>query len=228
MEVITCKTATDAWEKLYLILNSQAEEGFRQESRAGAVVGEIINACIVIIDPRHGIVESDIRNMSMKYAVGELLWYLSGSNRLDAIAPYSKAWEGLSDDRETCNSAYGYRIRRKFGFDQWTYVIDMLRKDPLSRQAIIHIKDASDVPTKDTPCTLSLQFLLREGRLHLTVVMRSNDIWLGLPYDLFSFTSLQVMMAMELGVDVGEYTHIAGSMHLYERNWKEWSISGAS
>ena len=72
--------------------------------------------------------------------------------------------------------------------------------------------------TKDTPCTLSLQFLLRDGRLNLTTTMRSNDVWTGVPYDMFSFCSMQVMMAMTLGVGVGTYTHQAGSLHIYERN----------
>jgi len=220
MGYLIANNATQAWESLYYQLKNQARNGFLQPSRAGNVVGEIINAVTVIKNPRQGIVESKIRNMSIKYALGELLWYMSGSNRLSDISPYSKAWEGLSDDGETVNSAYGYRIGSMFGFDQYSYVRDMLHRDPLSRQAIIHIKDPSEKITKDTPCTLSLQYLLRDGKLHATTVMRSNDIWLGFPYDVFAFTSLQVMMAMELGVDVGEYTHIAGSLHLYERDLK--------
>jgi thymidylate synthase len=48
--------------------------------------------------------------------------------------------------------------------------------------------------------------------------MRSNDIWMGFPYDVFSFTAMQCLMAMELGLGIGTYTHIAGSLHLYERN----------
>jgi thymidylate synthase len=229
MDYMVATSATQAFEHWYNRLSTQAKGGFKQESRGGAIVGEIINACTVIIDPRQGIVESKLRNMSVKYALGELLWYMSGSNQLKSIVPYSKAWDGLSDDGETVNSAYGYRIRERFGFNQWDYVREMLTKDPLSRQAVIHIKDASRKQTKDTPCTMSLQFLIREGRLYMTTIMRSNDIWLGFPYDVFSFTALQVIMAMELGVEVGEYTHIAGSLHLYERNWvKEEADSGGS
>lgn len=213
-----CENATEAWDTLYDVLSSQ---NLDDTSRDGAVCGELINPVVVIKDPTRNIVTSDVRNMPMRYAVGELLWYLSGSNKVSDISKFSAAWRELSDDGETVNSAYGYRIFEKFGFDQWEHVKALLKKDPNTRQAVIHIKDASNEPTKDLPCTLTLQFLLRDGRLHLITNMRSNDIWLGFPYDVFSFTCLQIMMAMELGVNVGEYVHMAGSMHLYSRNKKD-------
>lgn len=215
MNWVTRDNITDAWETWYKILSEMDKA---DSSRDGEVCGEIINAITIITDPTKNILKSNIRNMPMRYAVGELLWYLSGSNRLDAIKKYSKAWESLSDDGETINSAYGYRIFEQFGFDQWEYVKGLLKKDPNTRQAVIHIKDASNKPTKDVPCTVSLQFLLRNGQLNLTTYMRSNDIWLGFPYDVFSFTCMQIIMAFELGVEIGEYTHIAGSLHLYTRN----------
>jgi thymidylate synthase len=215
MKTLICNSVTEAWDSWYSELALQDKD---DNSRDGAVCGEILNAITVIKDPTYNIVQSDIRKMPIKYAIGELLWYLSGTNKLDAIKRYSKAWEALSDNGETVNSAYGYRIFEKFGFNQWDYVRELLRKDPNSRQAVIHIKDADNTPTKDLPCTVCLQFLLRDGKLNLTTYMRSNDIWLGFPYDVFSFTCLQIIMAFELGVEIGEYTHIAGSLHLYSRN----------
>lgn len=216
--LLVVKTATEAFDAWYKILAEQANCGFKQESRAGAVVGEVINAITVIEDPTRGICFSKIRNMPMRYAWGELIWYLSGSNRLKDIQHFSDVWKNLTDDGETLNSAYGYRIFEKFGFNQWLHIKELLTKDPNSRQAVIHIKDASNKPTKDTPCTIALQYHIREGKLHATTYMRSNDIWTGFPYDVFAFTSLQILLAMELGVEIGEYTHIAGSLHLYERN----------
>lgn len=215
MKYVVGNSLTDVWKEWYSLLSMQDKT---DSSRDGEVCGEIINAVTVIKDPTQNILKSDIRKLPMRYAVGELLWYLSGNNKLDAIKRYSKAWESLSDDGETINSAYGYRIFEQFGFDQWEYVKGLLKKDPNTRQAVIHIKDASNKPTKDTPCTVSLQFLLRDGKLNLTTYMRSNDIWLGFPYDVFSFTCMQIIMAFELGVEIGEYTHIAGSLHLYTRN----------
>ena len=212
---ITAQSATEAWDIWYDILSTQK---LQQPSRDGIVVGEVINASTTILNPRWGLVQSDKRKLSVNYAVGELLWYLSGSNSLSDIQPYSSVWEKLSDDGMTINSAYGHRIHHKFGFDQWLHVKNLLTKDPYTRQAVIHIKEPSNVPTKDLPCTISLQYLIREGALHCIVYMRSNDLWLGFPYDVFCFTAFQTKLAMELGVKLGNYTHIAGSLHLYERN----------
>lgn len=209
------KSVNEAWEYWY---NQLAMQNGSSASRDGAVTGEIINAVTVIDDPKDNLVTSPIRKLSHKYAIGELLWYLSGSNKLDAIANYSKAWNKLSDDGETVNSAYGHRIFEKFGFDQWEHVKGLLKADPNSRQAVIHIKEPNPEKTKDLPCTVALQYFIRDGKLYATTYMRSNDIWLGFPYDVFTFTCLQIKMAFELGVGIGSYTHIAGSLHLYSRN----------
>lgn len=218
--IFNAQTVNDAWEQAFGALAIQASEGFADTSRDGGVVGEITDAVFCIKDPTRNIVTSPIRNMPMRYAVGELAWYLSGSNRVSDISRFARKWADISDDGETNNSAYGYRIFTKFGFDQWEYVKSLLLKDPNSRQAVIHIKNADDSPTKDTPCTVYLQFFIRVGKLNLSVHMRSNDIWMGVPYDMFSFCFLQMKMAMELGVEIGEYHHYAGSLHMYARDWE--------
>ena len=213
------KTVNDVWEQAYQALESKAKDGFEVTSRDGTVIGEFIDAVLHVEDPTRNIVTSPIRKMPMRYAVGELAWYLSGSNRVADISQFAKKWAEISDDGETNNSAYGYRIFHKFGFDQWEYVKELIKKDSNTRQAVIHIKDANNKSTKDTPCTVYLQFFLRDNKLHMSVHMRSNDIWMGVPYDMFSFCFLQIKLAMELGVEIGSYTHYAGSLHLYNRDY---------
>lgn len=217
--VFNAKTVDEAWLKAFNALAAQAEKGYNADSRDGAVVGEICDAVFCVEDPTRNIVNNPIRKMPMRYAVGELAWYLSGSNKVKDISRFAKKWADISDDGETNNSAYGWRIFDQFGFNQWEYVKGLLWKDPLSRQAVIHIKDASNQPTKDVPCTVYLQFFIRDGKLNLSVHMRSNDIWMGVPYDMFSFCFLQMLMAMELGVEIGQYTHYAGSLHIYARDY---------
>lgn len=221
LNYVVVSTATQAWEYWFAVLLFQHQKEHRTaDSRDGSVAAEILNAVTVVTDPTRMIVNSPARKMPMRYAVGELLWYISANNKLKNIQMFSTAWDRMSDDGETVNSCYGHKIKAFYGFDQWDDVIKRLKADPNSRQAVIHIKNARPIedPTKDTPCTLSLQFLLRDNKLHLTVTMRSNDIWTGLPYDMFSFCCLQVLMAMQLGVEVGTYTHQAASLHLYSRN----------
>ena len=206
------------WLYWYEVLADQKHE---ESSRDGEIVGEILNAVTVITNPTKNIMKNDVRNLSMKYAVGEMLWYMSGNKNLSEIQKYTSAWDRMSDDHKTVNSNYGWCIRYKYGFDQWEYVRELLRSCPGTRRAIIHIKAADYMESKDVNCTVCLQFFIRGGKLHATTYMRSNDIWMGFPYDVFQFTCMQILMSMELGVDIGTYTHIAGSLHLYKRDMLE-------
>lgn len=219
-EIVKAKNIDDAWTSWFTKLSSCDKI---ESSRDGDVVGEAINAITIIEDPTRCIMKNKIRNMPIRYAIGEMLWYLSANNRLTEIRKYSNSWERMSDDGETVNSNYGYCIKKKFGFDQYEYVKKMLFNTPNSRQAVIHIKEPRDTfnnPTKDLNCTVCLQFFIRDGKLYMTTYMRSNDVWMGFPYDVFQFTALQILLSMELGVKLGTYTHIAGSLHLYKRDYE--------
>lgn len=212
------ESVDDAWLYWYDRLYSQ---NVQMTSRDGDIVGEVLNAVTVITNPTKNIMRNHVREMSIRYAVGEMLWYMSGNSDLSEIQKYTKAWDRMSDDGETVNSNYGWCIKYKYGFDQWEYVRDLLIKHPDTRQAIIHIKEADNKESNDVNCTVCLQFFIRDNKLHATVYMRSNDIWMGFPYDVFQFTCMQILMSMELGVEIGTYTHIAGSLHLYKRDVKE-------
>ena len=103
-------------------------------------------------------------------------------------------------------------------------LIHLLKTNPNTRQAIMTMWDSGDLihaifkDHKDLPCTLSLIFFVRDHKLHLVATMRSNDAWLGLPYDIFCFTTLQRIIATELELEIGTYIHQAGSEHIYEKN----------
>lgn len=213
--IIKTDNINDAWQQWYDILHNQNESN---NSRDGGVVGEVLNSITVLTKPTNNILTNEIRGMSIKYAIGEMLWYLSGNKSLSEIQKYTKNWDRMSDDGETVNSNYGNCIKYKYGFNQWEYVKVLLQEYPDTRQAVIHIKEASDKESRDINCTVYLQFFIRNGKLYMTSSMRSNDIWLGFPYDVFQFTCMQILMSMELGIPLGEYTHIANSLHLYGRN----------
>lgn len=219
-----CKDSDEAFEFWWDKFNKQQEAGFSLGSRDGEVVGECLNAVTVIMDPTRTVMHNKIRKMPMRYAVGELLWYLSGNRKLSAIQNFTKAWDRMSDDGINVNSNYGYCWTSKFGFDQVEQVIKQLKDNPDSRQAVLHIKEARnliDDPTKDLNCTVCNQLFIRDGKLDMTTYMRSNDLWMGFPYDVFQFTCLQILIAMKLDVKIGTYTHVAGSLHLYKRDFEK-------
>ena len=179
---------------------------------------ELNNVKLELTDITNNIVS--VRDISPAYLFGELLWYLNGDNSLEFISKFSSFWNHLSDDGKTCNSAYGYLIQKKHGFNQIDKVVELLKTDPESRRAKININIPNEhvIETKDEPCTMSLHFMIRDGRLNCTAVMRSNDIWFGFPYDVAFFTEVQKMIAERLHVGWGTYTHFAVSLHVYDRD----------
>jgi len=96
-----------------------------------------------------------------------------------------------------------------------------LRFDPETRRAVLVFQDPDkmfDIDSVDVACASTLQFLIRNRKLHAVCTMRSNDAIWGLPYDVFLFTMLQELLACQLGLELGDYHHCAGSMHIYQRH----------
>lgn len=182
---------------------------------------EMNNVQICLEDINQNIVS--VRGISPSYLFGEWLWYFTGRNDMKFISKYGAMWEKLSDDGITNNSAYGYLMQKAFGFNQVEKIIDLLSEDPTSRRAVINLNTPNKnvIETKDEPCTIALQFLIRNNKLYCTTMMRSNDIWLGFPYDVAFFTELQKYIADRLEIAYGSYTHFVVSMHLYDRNYEE-------
>ena len=197
-------------------------------SPRGLEVKEKLGICFKIRNPRHRIPFVPRRKFSISYMIAELLWYISGNNSTEWISYYSSFWKKISDDGMTANSAYGARIFipnkaiADSGFSQWDYVKEELRTDPDSRRAVIHIRVPEDsiTATLDVPCTLALQFFIRDQKLHMVTHMRSSDLILGLAYDVPAFTFFQELLAFELGIDLGEYIHISNSLHVYQKHYK--------
>lgn len=179
---------------------------------------ELTNIKITLHDIEHNIVS--IRDLSPSYLFGEWLWYFTGRRDTNFISKFGAMWSRLTDDGKNANSAYGWLMKSAFGFDQIEKVIELLKTDPHSRRAVININTPNPnvIETKDEPCTIMLQFLLRDGKLYCTTVMRSNDIYLGFPYDIAFFTEVQKIIADRLKVEYGTYTHFATSFHVYDRD----------
>lgn len=203
------------------VMNSLNKKGIEQSPR-GKANKEILDMSVEIKNPKKRILSLPIRKTSLPFAFGELMWYLSGRNDLYMMSYYSKNMKNFSDDGKTLNSAYGYRIfghHNAINFNQWEDVVNRLSRDSETRQAIIHLHTPNNKPTNDEVCTLTLQFLIRDGKLDMKTNMRSNDIIWGFTYDVFSFTTFQELIANELGVEVGTYYHNVASMHIYEKDY---------
>jgi thymidylate synthase len=174
---------------------------------------ELRGVTLELTNPRARLSRSESRGKVFS-ALAELIWYLSGSNATDQITHYISAYSQYDEDG-IIFGGYGPRLRGDA--DQLATVIGLLRERPSTRRAVIQIFDAADLqPHKDVPCTCTLQFLSREAGLDLIVYMRSNDVFIGLPHDVFCFSMIQELVARSVGVDVGRYIHMVGSLHLYD------------
>lgn len=222
--------ASDVTESFYQICEDVSHHGLETAPR-GMKVKELLDYSVVVANPRARIVQSKARKTPLRYLLAEWIWYLSGQNHIDSIVDYAPFWATIASEKGTVNSNYGYRI---FGmspdvpYNQWEKVKSILKHDPDSRQAIMHINAGYDYvnSSKDVPCTIALQWFIRENKLHLAVSMRSNDVVLGYTSDFFQFTMLQEMMMVQLkrecfpNLQLGSYMHKAGSMHVYERHFE--------
>lgn len=178
--------------------------------------------------------------LPIEYNLAELIWYFSASNSVKYIGSFAKLWNKIkNEDDETVNSAYGYILHNKFGFDQLQVAIEALLKDENTRRATIKFNtphfelsntggviDASNIG--DEVCTMYADFMIRDNKLNMAVSMRSNDIWSGFSADVVYFTCLQKLVLHELNkhghnYELGTYTHHANSFHVYDRQFERLS-----
>lgn len=195
------------------------EEGAVARPR-GEPTREVLGVHLRLRRPRARLVHlPPARVLNPAFAAAEAVWILSGSDD-PWIFTYNERLRAYADDG-VLQGAYGPRMRRWRGtVDQLARVIDLLREDPDSRRAVIQLYDPLQDAAGhgDVPCTLCYRFHLRGGRLHMSTTMRSQDVWYGLPYDLFTATVLHELVAGWLSADLGVYDHYVDSLHIYERD----------
>lgn len=189
----------------------------------GKVTKEIQQRTITM-DMRFPVLRVPARKLNYQFMAAEAIWILSGDNRVETIAPYNKRIADFSDDGVTFFGAYGPKV-----MGQIDYVVSKLVEDPDTRQAGLTIWRENPGPTKDVPCTVAIFFNIRNGKLNTNVFMRSSDVWLGIPYDVFNFSMLAHMVCGIMTqlhpeiptVSPGKLYLTAASSHLYETNWAD-------
>lgn len=190
-------------------------------SPRGKMTREILQRTMVV-DMRRPVLRVPDRNLSYRFMAAEAYWILSGDDRVETIAPYNSRIKDFSDDGERFFGAYGPKIA-----SQLPYVIKKLLTDVDSRQAGLTIWRECPPNTKDVPCTVAVFFSVRSSKLNAHVFMRSSDIWLGVPYDVFNFSMLSHLvcgllneqLSLVNAISPGSLFLTAASSHLYEINW---------
>lgn len=206
------------------MLRHLIKRGSNVPSRLGMT--KEISSALTLINPLNMVMFPFGRRLNYFGVLMESLWVLTDIDELSYLTPWNGGLGNYSDNGYSLYGAYGPRLnKRQSGHvTNLSRVIELLKKDRYTRQAVLPIISPDDVgaTTKDFPCNLLVMFKIRqdeytgEDQLHMTVANRSNDIHWGLfGVNLPQFAMLQNHVAHSVGVQVGTQSHISDSLHLY-------------
>lgn len=220
------------WRETYIDLVKRTVLYGNRTAPRGVVTMERENCIINFSNPPEAMLTGIGRKFSTTAAAIEALQLIAGFSTPGLLVGAAPRFAEFLEDDGTPWGSYADRMwydDTSFPRDiaqpdrnQIESAVNKLRKDPDSRQATVTFwrPELDNLPGKrDYPCTVALNYRIRNDRLNATTFMRSNDVWLGVPYDVFMFTQLQHTMARALGIAVGSYAHIAASLHVYERDF---------
>jgi hypothetical protein len=212
---IQVRNANEMFEEMFWRFKSS---GVKAESRNGPVIRIPEPVLTRMRHPAERVLFHGGRDANPVFHLMESIWMLAGRRDVAFLQQFNSKIGQYSDDGEVFNAAYGHRWRHHFGRDQLIDVIERLRAEPDTRQAVVQMWDAADLtkPTKDRACNMQLIFEVLDGRLNMTVINRSNDAWWGYAgANVVHFTVLQEVVASALGVRLGEYRTFTTNLHLY-------------
>lgn len=208
-QIVVGQTGQDTYHD---VLETVRRHGRRRGSRNGPTL-EVSDLTIALESPVDALPIGVGRGLNVKIAAAEALQLIGGFSDPDWLVKIAPGFERYREPEGQFWGAYGNRIG-----NQLEHIITKIYGDVDTRQAVITLWDSQldNVRGKsDYPCTISLGFTSYHEQLSMHVTMRSNDVWLGLPYDMFQFAQLQLTLCNLIGQYPGTYTHTAWSMHIY-------------
>lgn len=222
MLTISARNVEEAWA-LFVVKMKGSDHYVRERASRGRVVKEFIYPVTTLYKrPDECWLRDPARDANPFFHVYEALWILSGGSDVTRPAYYAKQIKEYSDDGLALPGAYGLRMRRWFGRDQLSDVIDLLARDPDTRRAVITLYDpAHDLPfgssnSRDVPCNTTIYFKQYDGILDMTVCNRSNDaVWGCYGANAVHFSFIQQYVADALKLSIGHYHQVSDSLHVY-------------
>jgi thymidylate synthase len=221
MKIFSGKSADLVWKNAFnALLNNDASKS--TDSRIGPTK-ELLHVGFSISDPRQRWIFARQPAMNLAFALAEVIWLVNGRNDIKFLSYWNRDLFRFTGNDEALYGAYGFRLRKYFGIDQLQDAYQTLKANPISRQVVLQIWNSNlDLPIKngeprsgDIPCNIVSLLKVRDGKLEWMQILRSNDLFRGLPYDFVQFTFLQEILAGWLGLEVGSYNQISDSLHLY-------------
>jgi thymidylate synthase len=168
------------------------------------------------------------KKIHVKSVIYELLWFLRGDTNVRWLQERGvKIWDQWADADGDLGPVYGSQWRswpdgRGGAIDQIARVVDSIRRTPESRRHIVTAWNPAEVDDMALPpCHCLFQFYVAEGRLSCQLYQRSGDIFLGVPFNIASYALLTHMVAQVSGLEVGDFVHSFGDLHLYANHFEQ-------
>ena len=168
------------------------------------------------------------KKLHLKSIIYELLWFLKGDTNIKYLKDNGVSiWDEWADENGDLGPVYGAQWRSWQGangktIDQITEVIDQIKKNPDSRRLIVSAWNVAEIPNMAlAPCHAMFQFYVADGKLSLQLYQRSADVFLGVPFNIASYALLLMMMAQVCDLEVGEFVHTFGDVHIYNNHFEQ-------
>ncbi len=162
------------------------------------------------------------KKVHLKSIIYELLWFLKGDTNVHYLQEHGvRIWNEWADENGDLGPVYGSQWRSWPDYDggaidQISQVIDQIKNTPDSRRILVSAWNVAQVPTmKLPPCHCLFQFYVADGKLSLQLYQRSADLFLGVPFNIASYSLLCMMVAHVTGLEPGEFIHTFGDAHIY-------------
>ena len=165
------------------------------------------------------------KKLHLPSIIHELLWFLRGDTNIGYLRENKvRIWDAWADDQGDLGPVYGAQWRKWRGedgtvHDQISEVIHQIKNDPHSRRLIVSAWNVGELPKMALPpCHLLFQFYVSQGELSCQLYQRSADIFLGVPFNIASYSLLTLMVAQVCGLKAKEFIHVLGDAHLYSNH----------
>lgn len=203
------------------MLHHVLENGVRKEDRTGTGTASIFGHQMRF-DLQQGFPLLTTKKLHVKSIIHELLWFLRGETSIKYLHDHGVTiWDEWADEKGELGPVYGYQWRSWPApdgrhIDQISRVIDQLKTNPDSRRIVVSAWNVADLEKMAlAPCHIFFQFYVAEGRLSCQLYQRSCDSFLGVPYNIASYSFLTHMVAQQCGLEVGEFVWTGGDVHIY-------------
>lgn len=202
------------------ILDSGTPKGDRTGTGTRSLFGRQIR-----FDLSEGFPLMTTKKVHLKSVIAELLWFIAGDTQVKTLQDQGvRIWNEWAPEDGNLGPIYGHQWRswpaRDGGtIDQLANVVEQIKTNPDSRRLIVSAWNVADLPDMALPpCHLLFQFYVAEGKLSCQLYQRSADVFLGVPFNIASYALLTHMVAQATGLEVGDFVHTFGDVHLYDNH----------